>query len=197
MSEESGTRPMVLCNTNNEIANLNRLLRQHFNPPAATVTSKPVNLEYISSTAMFRYQNWRFALNDSVINVTNKYKEEADGDATKIVLQVANGDIGIIAKITPDSIWVRYSDAYVKYEGPIDYNEYLRPAYALTVNKAQGSEYDFVIVKSVSSWGDKKERFYTAVTRAKKKCIVYQVGTANDDCIRAAPASRKTFLFKR
>ena len=85
----------------------------------------------------------------------------------------------------------------MEYEGPIDYNEYLRPAYALTVNKAQGSEYDFVIVKSVSSWGDKRERFYTAVTRAKKKCIVYEVGSANDDCIRAAPARRKTFLFKK
>ena len=197
VSEETGARPMVLCNTNNEIANLNRLLRQHFNPPTATVTSKPVNLEYISSTAMFRYQNWRFALNDSVINVTNKYKEENDGDVIKIVLQVANGDIGTVSKIASDSIWVRYTDTVVKYEGPIDYNEYLRPAYALTVNKAQGSEYDFVIVKSVSSWGDKRERFYTAVTRAKKKCIVYEVGSANDDCIRAAPVNRKTFLFKR
>jgi exodeoxyribonuclease V alpha subunit len=146
---------------------------------------------------MFRYQNWRFALNDSVINVTNKYKEENDGDVIKIVLQVANGDIGTVSKIASDSIWVRYTDTVVKYEGPIDYNEYLRPAYALTVNKAQGSEYDFVIVKSVSSWGDKRERFYTAVTRAKKKCIVYEVGSENDDCIRAAPVNRKTFLFKR
>jgi len=197
VAQQTGDRPMVLCNTNQEIANLNRLLRQHFNPPAATTTSKPVNLEYISSTAMFRYQNWRFALGDSVINVTNKYKEEADGAGTKTILQVANGDIGTVGKITPDAIWVRYQDAFVKYEGPIDYNEYLRPAYALTVNKAQGSEYNVVIVKSVSSWGDKRERFYTAVTRAKKKCIIYEVSSANNDCIRAKPASRKTFLFKR
>ena len=55
-------------------------------------------------------------------------------------------------------MWVRFSDVEVEYEGPIDYNEYLRPAYALTVNKAQA---------------------------------------ANDDCIRAAPACRKTFLFKK
>jgi len=197
VAEETGDRPMILCNTNQEIATLNRLLRQQFNPPAATITSKPVNLEYISSTALFRYQNWQFALNDSVINVTNKYKEEAFDDSTKTILQVANGDIGTVTKITADSIYVRYPDALVRYDGPIDYNEYLRPAYALTVNKAQGSEYNVVIVKSVSSWGDKRERFYTAVTRAKKKCIIYEVGTANDDCIRAAPASRKTFLFKR
>ena len=212
VSVETGIRPMVLCNTNHEICNLNRLLRQHFNPPTATTTSNPVNLEYISSTATFRYQNWRFALNDSVINVTNKYIQVPDvihPEITKTVLQVANGEIGVIIEITLERkdrnhkiisgyILVRYPDGgIVGYTGPIDYNEYLRPAYALTVNKAQGSEYDVVIVKSVSSWGDKRERFYTAVTRAKSKCIIYEVGTANNDCIRAAPASRKTFLFKR
>ena len=197
--EETGYRPIVLCNTNQEIANLNIQLRENFNPPMSRVTSAPVNLEYISTSATFRYPNWRFAMGDSVINVTNKYiVKPIDGtDRTETILQVANGDIGIIHQITKTSIWVRYSDVSVEYEGPIDYNEYLRPAYALTVNKAQGSEYDFVIVKSVSSWGDKRERFYTAVTRAKKKCVVYEVGSANDDCIRAAPAHRKTFLFKK
>lgn len=199
IAEETGYRPMVLCNTNQEIANLNIELREKFNPPMSRVTSAPVNLEYMSTSATFRYPNWRFAMNDSVINVTNKYiVKPIDGtDRTETNLQVANGDIGTIIKISPKSIWVRFSDVSVEYEGPIDYNEYLRPAYALTVNKAQGSEYDFVIVKSVSSWGDKRERFYTAVTRAKKKCIVYEVGSANDDCIRAAPACRKTFLFKK
>jgi len=197
--QQMGSRPMVLCNTNQEIANLNKQLRNQFNPPMGRVTSAPVNLEYISTSATFRYANWRFALGDSVINVTNKYINKPIGgsDRTETLLQVANGDIGTISKISSTSIWVRFSDVSVEYEGPIDYNEYLRPAYALTVNKAQGSEYDFVIVKSVSSWGDKRERFYTAVTRAKKKCIVYEVGSANDDCIRAAPARRKTFLFKK
>ena len=133
-------------------------------------------------------------MGDSVINVTNKYIAK-EGEQT--FLEVANGDIGTISRITRETITVRYRDVVVQYEGPIDYNEYLRPAYALTVNKAQGSEYDFVIVKSVSSWGDKRERFYTAVTKKKKKCIVYEVGSANNDCIRAAPATRKTFLFKR
>ena len=73
----------------------------------------------------------------------------------------------------------------------------LRPAYALTVNKAQGSEYPVVIVKSVSAWGDKRERFYTAITRAQEKCIVYEVGQSITECIRAKKASRKTYLMKR
>ena len=197
--QETGSRPMVLCNTNHEIANLNILLRNQFNHPMSRVTSTPVNLEYISTSATFRYPHWRFAMGDSVINITNKYiVKPIDGTArTETNLQVANGDIGTINKISQTSIWVRFSDVVVEYEGPIDYSEYLRPAYALTVNKAQGSEYEYLIVKSVSSFGDKRERFYTAVTRAKKKCIVYEVGSANDDCIRATPACRKTFLFKK
>lgn len=197
--QKTGCKPMVLCNTNQEIANLNRELRNIFNPPSGRITSKPVNLGYVSSSATFRYPEWRFAMGDSVINVTNKYVSKSINgtDETETTLQVANGDIGLVVKITNGSIWARFSDTLVEYEGPVDYNDYLRPAYALTVNKAQGSEYDFVIVKSVSSWGDKRERFYTAVTRAKKKCIVYEVGSANSDCIHAAPACRKTFLFQK
>ena len=79
----------------------------------------------------------------------------------------------------------------------INEEEFLRPAYALTVNKAQGSEYPTVIVKSSSSWGDKRERFYTAITRARQKCIIYEVNSSNSDCIRATPAHRKTYLMKR
>lgn len=191
---QTGCRPIVLCNTNKETANLNIELRKKFNPPEATHTSVPINLDYVSDGS-FRYPGWRFAVGDSVINVTNKYKEVRGGE-NKVQLQVANGDIGSIVRITSEHIFVQY-DTMVKYEGVIEYCEYLRPAYALTVNKAQGSEYDFVIVKSVSSWGDKRERLYTAITRAKKKCIIYEVGSANDDCIRAAPSERKTFLFKQ
>ena len=58
------------------------------------------------------------------------------------------------------------------------------------------AKYEQVIYKSTSSWGDKRERLYTAITRAKKKCIVYEVGSSVKDCIRASPALRKTFLFK-
>ena len=195
--KKMGTVPMVLCNTNREIASLNLILRNHFNPlDNAVETSKPVNLGYVQGTRTFLYTNWKFATKDSVINVSNKYIIDDD----KTVLQVANGDIGKVLSIKSingtERITVQYPDETVTYEGPIEFNEYLRPAYALTVNKAQGSEYDVVIVKSKLAWGDKRERFYTAVTRAKKKCIIYEVGSANNICIRAKPATRKTFLLK-
>ena len=46
-------------------------------------------------------------------------------------------------------------------------------AYAVTCHKAQGSEYDFVVVLDESGYfEDGKQWLYTAVTRAKKRLIV-------------------------
>lgn len=46
-------------------------------------------------------------------------------------------------------------------------------AYAVTCHKAQGSEYDFVVVVDESGYfEDAKEWLYTAVTRAKKRLVI-------------------------
>jgi len=184
--QECGEMPMVLCNTNAEVAKLNGRLRELCNPIGAKPFSSPVNMDY--SNKAWRYPNWRFGLGDSVINTVNKYTEETKE------LEVANGEIGTVVKVSGFVVTVRF-ESVVRYN--IQEEDYIRPAYALTVNKSQGSEYPIVVIKSTSSWGDKRERFYTAVTRAKTKCIVYEVGTANSDCIRAKPAERKTYLLKR
>lgn len=194
------TMPMVLCNTNAEIAELNIELRKLCNKPGTRPQTDKTNLDYIASTARWRYPEWRFSEGDQVINVTNKYIEVQKPGCEKPVveLQVANGEVGFVRHANKDRISVYYPYAgHVGYSVKDDANDYLRPAYALTVNKAQGSEYPHVIVKSVASWGDKRERFYTAITRAKKKCIVFEVGNANTQCILANPAHRKTYLFKR
>jgi len=182
---ETGTMPIVLCNTNAEVSKLNGPLRQICNPIGNLTYSDPVNMDY--SNKAWRYADWRFGLGDSVINTVNKYTEETKE------LEVANGEIGIVTKVAGSLVTVRF-DRIVQYD--LKEDPTIRPAYALTVNKSQGSEYPTVIIKSTSSWGDKRERFYTAVTRAKQKCIIYEVGTANCDCIRAAPAHRKTYLLK-
>jgi hypothetical protein len=186
--------PMVLCNTNKEISGLNARLREICNPIGAKPYSKPISMDYCSKE--WRYLNWRFGVGDSVINITNKYIDvlDNDGNPTATELQVANGEIGIVRKVDDFFVTVAF-ERTVRFK--IDEDDFLRPAYALTVNKAQGSEYPIIIVKSSSTWGDKRERFYTAITRARKKCIIYEVNTSNTDCIRAKPAFRKTYLMKR
>jgi len=145
-------------------------------------------MEYANN--IWRYKDWRFGVGDSVINITNKYID-VDGQT---ILQVANGEIGIVVSAGGGRVAVRF-DSVVWFDILIDNS--LRPAYALTVNKAQGSEYPIVIVKASSTWGSKRERFYTAITRAQQKCIVYEVGNSIDECIRAKPSRRKTYLMQR
>ena len=58
----------------------------------------------------------------------------------------------------------------VRREDTIDRFEF---AYAVTCHKAQGSEYDFVIVFDESRLFEDSSRWlYTAITRAKKKLII-------------------------
>jgi len=50
----------------------------------------------------------------------------------------------------------------------------LRLAYAVTVHRCQGLEYNVVVMPLVESFGRQLQRnlFYTAITRAKKKVIL-------------------------
>jgi len=184
--------PIVLCNTNAEVAELNYDLREICNPIGAKPKTKPMNLDYVSANK-WRYMNWRFGNGDAVINIRNYYIEDSDGKKSLIV---ANGEIGTVMQTTNVLCKVAFFGGVVVFNLDEDASDYLRPAYALTVNKAQGSEYDTVIVKSRTAWGDKRERFYTAITRAKKKCIVFEVGNSIEECVRAPVAKRKTFLLK-
>lgn len=47
-------------------------------------------------------------------------------------------------------------------------------AYAITVHKSQGSEWDKVVVYSNDYWGERYKLAYTAVTRAKEKLVYIQ-----------------------
>jgi len=58
-------------------------------------------------------------------------------------------------------------------------NRLLRLAYAQTIHKSQGQEYDIIIMPILESFGRQLQRnlIYTAVTRARNKVIL--VGSAN------------------
>lgn len=68
----------------------------------------------------------------------------------------------------------------------------LRLAYAITVHKSQGSEFDTVILPIVRTQGRMLQRnlFYTAVTRAKRKVwllgdtVAVQKAIANDKVVQ-------------
>ena len=100
---------------------------------------------------------------DKVIQTDNDYDRN-----------VYNGDTGIITDIVGSGAHasVQMGDDSVLYED--DNYDQLELAYALSVHKSQGSEYDTVIIPlHQAHWALlKRTILYTAMTRAKKQCII-------------------------
>lgn len=96
-------------------------------------------------------------------------------------LGVFNGDIGKVSRIDRKAKEVElkiFGDPEQKVVVPIkNVGNLIRLAYACTVHKAQGLEYDVIIMPVVDSFRHQLQRnlLYTAVTRAKKRVIL--VGT--------------------
>ncbi len=111
--------------------------------------------------------------NDKVMQIKNNYDlkwKKASGDEG---YGVYNGDIGIITNVKPTSITVTYDDGkIVTYENAI--LEELELAYAVTVHKSQGSEFNTVVIPIF--WGTEKlfsrNLLYTAITRAKNMVVL-------------------------
>lgn len=157
----------VLCPTRKGpigVYELNKKLQAVLNPPS----------KYVSE---LRMPNYIFRENDKVMQTKNNYditweREDEKGSG------IFNGDIGKIIEVDRLSGTVK-----IDFEGRIcTYNsamlENLELAYAVTVHKSQGSEFDVVILPLFGGY-DKlyfRNLLYTAVTRAKKLLII--VGSA-------------------
>ena len=110
-----------------------------------------------------------FRESDKVIQLTNMPDEN-----------VYNGDIGIISRIVlhpKKEVYIDFDYGTVKYT-PANFNKF-RLAYAISIHKAQGSEFDVVIMPIVKQFNKMLYRklVYTGITRSKKK--LYIVGDVN------------------
>ncbi len=110
---------------------------------------------------------------DKVMQIKNNYnigwdREEEHG------VGIFNGDIGIIRMVDVGSKTLEISfDGRVAYYS-FDMANELELAYAITVHKSQGSEFDAIILPILGGF-DKlyyRNLLYTAVTRAKKMIIL-------------------------
>jgi len=104
----------------------------------------------------------------------NNYDISAERDGGTEEQGVFNGDIGRIERIDPEegSVTVRFDDKRVTYT-PDELDD-LEPAYAITVHKSQGSEWNAVILPLLEGYDRLFTRnlLYTAVTRAKKLLVI-------------------------
>ena len=112
---------------------------------------------------------------DRVMQVQNNYDLEwRRTDGGEAGIGVFNGDIGVIRSISTvtESATVVFDDREAVYD--FETLRQLEPAYAVTVHKAQGSEYPVVVLAACTGASRLLTRslLYTAVTRAKKLLIV-------------------------
>ena len=90
---------------------------------------------------------------------------------------VYNGDTGLIYRINSSQkkeIQIDFDSNIVKYT-PANFNNF-RQAYAISIHKAQGSEFDVVVIPIVKGYNKMlyQKLIYTAVTRAREK--IYLIG---------------------
>lgn len=110
-----------------------------------------------------KYGLTTFRVGDKVMQIKNNYDKD-----------VFNGDTGTIVDIDENCkiIVVQFKNNQVFYDQK-DF-EQLILAYASTIHKSQGSEYDIVVIPITKAHYVMLQRnlIYTAITRAKKICVL-------------------------
>ena len=131
----------------NGIDNLNKILQEVFNPDKGQNSIKYADIIYRE--------------NDKVLKLEN------DPDNN-----VFNGDIGYIKKIEDKEITIDFDGNIVVYKTK-DFNT-IKHGYAISVHKAQGSEFKIVFIPITNSYKIMLYRklIYTAITRAKQSLII-------------------------
>jgi exodeoxyribonuclease V alpha subunit len=143
----------VLCPMNRGslgVRELNQRLQRLLNPAPS---GEPVLEKY----------GWRFQIRDKVIQTENNYEKE-----------IFNGDIGTIERIDPieHEVVIRFDNRFVKYDyGDLDE---VSLAYAVTIHKAQGSEFPAVVIPLATQHYVLLQRnlLYTGITRGKQLVIL-------------------------
>lgn len=147
------------------VERLNTILQQYLNPPAKNKAEK-------------EYGDRIFRVGDKVMQIKNNYQLEWEiatryGLVVDKGLGVFNGDMGVITEIhnKAETLIVEY-DEKKKVEYTFKMLDELEHAYAITIHKAQGSEYPAVVMPILTGPRQLLHRnlLYTAVTRAKR-CV--------------------------
>ena len=154
-------------------ANLNMALQEALNPGGEGL----------------RRSGMVFRRDDKVMQIKNNYDKE-----------VFNGDIGVIDSVNQEerTLIVLFDDRYVEYD--LTELDELVHAYAVTIHKAQGSEYPVVVMPVLMSHFAMLQRnqIYTGITRAKKILVLVGTKRALAYAVRNVTVNRRnTMLGKR
>lgn len=127
----------------------------------------------------------RFSLGDPVMQLKNR-------------TECVNGDVGIVTRVSNNKMWVRFCDCEVIYTSA-NLSE-LSLAYAMSINKSQGSEYKSVVMCITTEHNQmlKRNLVYTGITRAKERVTLLQEDAAMMIAVADEDAyNRNTLLAER
>ena len=166
--------------------NLNKVLQEYFNPNPKKCVKKGGS---------------EFRLMDKVVHIKNENMTSWSGEGFKSgedsnQRRIFNGMSGLLFKIEEEDelVYVFYpnEDVVVVYEYA-ELKNYLLLSYALTIHKVQGMEYDIVVIPMTFSHYimHNTKLIYTAITRAKHKCILVGEGNAFENGCRKFEVTRR------
>ena len=151
---------------------------------------KSIHTDKSKEEPFFQYGEHIYKVNDRIIQLKNNYnKNIMNGDIGKVI-SVGNNynqlvdaaddkelvkkylDKNCISEMSADIMLARFDDMIAGYTHS-DADE-CSLAYAVTVHKSQGSEFDCVILPMVMDYyiNLNCNLIYTAITRAKKMCVI-------------------------
>lgn len=177
VNEYGAGRVACICPTNDEVDDMNIRIQELVNPKADGKNE--------------------ICFNERVFRVGDRVMEQKNSE------DVVNGEIGTITAIDSEeeTVGVSYhggiSVTYVREDLSNKEESRLKLAYAMTVHKAQGSEYDSVItcMRPMSSYVKVRSIPYTAITRARMKCQYFGKITTLQDAIKEDDSRRRQTLL--
>ncbi|QOX81071.1 AAA family ATPase (plasmid) [Trichlorobacter lovleyi] len=125
-----------------------------------------------------------------------------DGQQEPNTRRVFNGSLGMVLAIDIQNreIWVAYPEGFIaRYDALMLMGGILSLAYALTTHRVQGSEFRLVIlpISSVHTMMLTAPWLYTAITRARQKCLVVGQKFMFERCIRSLSETARTTVLSR
>lgn len=158
----------------NGIDNLNKILQEIYNPVARSKSEIP-------------FGDVVYRENDKVLQLVNDLDHN-----------IFNGDIGYIERIIGNKITINFDGNNVTFEKK-DLIQ-IKHAYAITIHKSQGSEFDHVIMPVCRNYYKMlyNKLIYTGVSRAKKSLTIVGEPTSFAQAVRNNYANnRKTSLKEK
>jgi exodeoxyribonuclease V alpha subunit len=172
------------------VDNLNILLQDYFNPnPKKKINTRRGELRLFDKVVHIKNENMP-------TQTTEEFKDSSD----IVERRVFNGMTGLVFKIDEEdetlSVFYPNEDLIVHYTYE-NIRELIDLSYALSVHKVQGMEYENVVV--VMSFSHtimlNTKLLYTAITRAKKQCIIIgESGAFEMGCKKLEKTRRLTVL---